>query len=58
MKQCRMCSQRLTRPGRLCRECEHELQRARHVGLAIGELAPAVTCSEAVRMAGGSEWVA
>jgi len=53
-----MCSQRLTRPGRLCRECECELQRVRHAELAIGELPPPVTSSEAVRMAGGSEWVA
>ena len=27
--QCRMCSQRLTRPGKLCRECDQELARAR-----------------------------
>ena len=26
---CRMCSQRLPRPGRLCRECEQELELAR-----------------------------
>jgi len=31
MMQCRMCSQRLTRPGKLCRECECELERARYV---------------------------
>jgi hypothetical protein len=29
MTKCRMCSQRLTRPGRLCRECERELGRER-----------------------------
>ena len=29
MTKCRMCSQRLTRPGRLCRECERELDRDR-----------------------------
>ncbi len=29
MTKCRMCSQRLTRPGRLCRECERELDRER-----------------------------
>jgi hypothetical protein len=57
MKQCRMCSQRLTRPGRLCRECERELQRAHPAGLAIGELPTAVTSSETVRMTGGSEWL-
>ena len=29
MLKCRMCSQRLTRPGKLCRECERELDRDR-----------------------------
>ena len=29
MTKCRMCSQRLTRPGKLCRECERELDRER-----------------------------
>lgn len=29
MTKCRMCSQRLTCPGRLCRECERELDRER-----------------------------
>ena len=29
MTKCRMCSQRLTRSGRLCRECERELDRER-----------------------------
>lgn len=53
MMQCRMCSQRLTRPGKLCRECERELQRAQYAGLAIGDLAPVVTASETSRMAGG-----
>jgi len=38
MMQCRMCSQRLPRPGKLCRECERELERARHMGASIGEL--------------------
>ena len=37
---CRMCSQRLPRPGRLCRECEQELELARSArppgGLAQG----------------------
>jgi hypothetical protein len=28
MMKCRLCSQRLTRPGKLCRECEHERARA------------------------------
>ena len=56
MKHCRLCSQRLTRPGRLCRECECELARARYAGLPIGELAPAVTSADTSRMAGG-EWL-
>ena len=42
MMQCRMCSQRMTRAGRLCRECECELERARHAGLAAGVSVPAV----------------
>ena len=42
MMQCRMCSQRLPRPGRLCRECDRELERARHAGVSIGEAASAV----------------
>jgi hypothetical protein len=29
MTKCRMCSQQLTRPGRLCRECEREIDRER-----------------------------
>jgi len=29
MMHCRMCSQRLPRPGRLCRECEREIDRER-----------------------------
>lgn len=54
MKQCRMCSQRLTRPGRLCRECERELDRARHAGVTVGELAPEVAVPDASRVAGFS----
>jgi hypothetical protein len=57
MRQCRMCSQRLTRPGRLCRECERELDRARHAGVAIGELAPVLSSLDASRIAGaGLRW--
>lgn len=58
MRQCRMCSQRLTRPGRLCRECERELDRARHAGVAIGELAPVLSPLDASRIAGdaGLRW--
>lgn len=57
MTQCRMCSQRLTRPGKLCRECERELQRARYAGLSIGELVPAPSAADASRMA-GAHWIA
>ena len=39
MMQCRMCSQRMTRAGKLCRECERELERARQVGATVGESA-------------------
>jgi len=38
--QCRMCSQRLTRPGRLCRECDQELARARALAAAVDGLSP------------------
>jgi hypothetical protein len=40
MMQCRMCSQRMTRAGRLCRECECELERARQAGVTIGDSEP------------------
>jgi len=53
--QCRMCSQRLPRPGRLCRECDRELERARYAGVSIGELAPALPSVDASRMA-ASGW--
>jgi hypothetical protein len=53
MMQCRMCSQRLPRPGRLCRECDRELERARYAGVSIGELAPALPSVDASRMAAG-----
>jgi hypothetical protein len=33
-----MCSQRLTRPGRLCRECESELDRERLAAASVGDL--------------------
>jgi hypothetical protein len=44
---CRMCSHPLTRPGRLCRECERELERARRADFAMDELAGFVTRSDA-----------
>lgn len=40
MTRCRMCSQRLPRPGRLCRDCERELDRARLVANTVAGLAP------------------
>ncbi len=52
MMQCRMCSQRMTRPGKLCRECERELDRARFAGASVGELGAAVALIDASRMAG------
>lgn len=48
---CRMCSQRLTRPGRLCRECERELERARSTAASVGDLSSAVPLIDAARMA-------
>ncbi|MEO8537329.1 MAG: hypothetical protein ABI533_07365 [Betaproteobacteria bacterium] len=40
MMHCRMCSQRLTRLGRLCRECERELDAARAGADSVGAFAP------------------
>lgn len=57
MKQCRMCSQRLTRPGRLCRECERELSRARFAGLSVDESPLAVASPEMLPTA-GNPWLA
>lgn len=51
MMQCRMCSQRLTRPGKLCRECERELGRARAVAASVDMLS-GVPLIDASRMAG------
>jgi hypothetical protein len=51
MMQCRMCSQRLTRPGKLCRECEHELDRARYSGISIDALVAQSGGGEASRLA-------
>ena len=64
MTHCRMCSQRLTRPGRLCRECERELSRARMAGLSL-EPSGSPATDEAPRMAmtvtahdrGGRAWL-
>ena len=42
MMQCRMCSQQLTRPGKVCRECERELARARHAAISVEGLETAM----------------
>jgi hypothetical protein len=51
MTHCRMCSQRLPRPGRLCRECERELDRARATAESAGNLSSALPLIDAARMA-------
>ena len=51
MTHCRMCSQRLTRPGKLCRECERELQRARTTAASVDTLSAGVPLIDAARMA-------
>ncbi|HLX26988.1 MAG TPA: hypothetical protein VKV24_00675 [Casimicrobiaceae bacterium] len=51
MMQCRMCSQRLTRPGKLCRECERELDRARYSGMSMDALVAQSGGGEASRLA-------
>lgn len=59
MMHCRMCSQRLTRPGKLCRECERELQRARTAAASVDTLSSTGSLSDAARMASAdsSSWV-
>ena len=51
MTNCRMCSQRLPRPGRLCRECERELDRARAVAASVDTLSPAMPLVDVARLA-------
>ena len=51
MTRCRMCSQRLTGAGRLCRECDHELARARALAEAVDGLAGVTPLAEAARAA-------
>jgi hypothetical protein len=46
-----MCSQRLTRPGKLCRECERELQRAQAVAASVDDLSSAIPVIDAAGMA-------
>jgi hypothetical protein len=50
MSKCRMCSHPLTRPGRLCRECERELARARQRDEAMGSI-ETVIADDAARAA-------
>jgi hypothetical protein len=61
MTHCRMCSQRLTRPGRLCRECERELSRARLAGVSIEPCGVPATDEAALAMAArgtaGTRWL-
>src|SRR4029079_3532328 len=58
--QCRMCSQRLTRPGKLCRECDQELARARAAAASaqgLSSVSSLIESSEAAseyRLAGTS----
>ena len=55
MMRCRMCSQRLTRPGRLCRECEHELDRSRAAASVdtLSSAMPLIDATRAVEPASG-----
>ena len=46
-----MCSQRLPRPGKLCRECEREIQRAQAAAASLDDLSSAVPVIEAAGMA-------
>ncbi len=46
-----MCSQRLTRPGKLCRECERELDRARAAQASVDTLSPAMPLVDVARLA-------
>jgi len=56
---CRMCSQRLPRPGRLCRECEQELNLARSTAKTVDGLsAPAPDVDERLPMLGAVGWAA
>jgi hypothetical protein len=50
MMHCRMCSQRLTRPGKLCRECERELARARQAAASVDGAATAMPDIEPDRL--------
>lgn len=56
--QCRMCSQRLTRPGKLCRECDRELARARSLTASTEGLAamPLPLDPSAIEIQDGFAW--
>ena len=54
---CRMCSQRLPRPGRLCRECDQEVSFARSRAKAFDGLPPPGFDVEGVEP-GGARWTA
>jgi len=59
MMQCRMCSQRLPRPGKLCRECERELARARQAAASIetvGSAMPEANGNQLVPASALSAW--
>jgi hypothetical protein len=46
-----MCSQRLPRPGKLCRECEREIQRAQAAAASVDDLSSALPVIDAAGMA-------
>jgi hypothetical protein len=56
--QCRMCSQRLTGPGKLCRECDRELARARSLTASTEGLAsmPLPLDPSALELQDGLAW--
>jgi len=59
MMHCRMCSQRLPRPGRLCRECEQELNLARSTAKTLETVvASAPDVDERLPLLGAAGWAA
>src|SRR4051812_44097967 len=56
---CRMCSQRLPRPGKLCRECELEVNLSRSTATTLGGVvAPDPHVDETLPMPGVVGWAA
>ena len=54
---CRMCSQRLPRPGRLCRECEQELNFSRSAAKALATMSsPNPGMDESLLMSAATGW--